>query len=115
MVKAFLYILTTILYGWVGAAKEFFAILCKLYRRWRSRKGKGRVVATSDCVPIYNLAFVKPDLLHLRPVLPYEPRPLRYLGQSRHPALPQRSTRLLVSACTRNNLRSRRTDLEQLN
>jgi hypothetical protein len=62
-VKSFLYILKTILYGWVGAAKEFFAILCKLYRRWRSREGKGRVVATSNCVPIYNPAFVKPDPL----------------------------------------------------
>ena len=61
--KAFLYILKTVLYGWVGAAKEFSAILCKLYRRWRSRKGKGRVVATSHCVPIYNPAFVKPDPL----------------------------------------------------
>ena len=61
--KAFPYILKTILYGWVGAAKEFFAIICKLYRRWRSRKNKGRVVATSNCVPIYNPAFVKPDPL----------------------------------------------------
>ena len=61
--KTFLYILKTILYGWFGAAKEFFAILCKLYRRWRSRKNKGRVVATSNCVPIYNPAFVKPDPL----------------------------------------------------
>lgn len=61
--KTFVFILKTILYGWVGAAKEFFAILCKLYRRWRSREGKGRVVATSNCVPIYNPAFVKPDPL----------------------------------------------------
>jgi hypothetical protein len=52
---------------------------------------------------------------HLRPVLPLEPRPRRHLGQSRHPALPQPSPGLLVSACTRNNLRSRRTNLEQLN
>ena len=61
--KTFVFILKTILYGWVGAAKEFFAIICKLYRRWRSREGKGRVVATSNCVPIYNPAFVKPDPL----------------------------------------------------
>ena len=61
--KAFLYILKTILYGWIGAAKELFAIICKLYRRWRSQKGKGRVVATTDCVPIYDPAFVKPDPL----------------------------------------------------
>ncbi len=61
--KAFLYILKTILYGWIGAAKELLAVICKLYRRWRSQKGKGRVVATSDCVPIYDPAFVKPDPL----------------------------------------------------
>jgi hypothetical protein len=52
---------------------------------------------------------------HLRPVLPHEPRPRRHLGQSRHPALPQRSPGFLVSPCTRNNLRSRRSNLEQLN
>lgn len=61
--KAFQYILKTILYGWVGAAKEFLAIICKLYRRWRSRKNKGRVIATTNCVPIYDPAFVKPDPL----------------------------------------------------
>ncbi|HEY0786158.1 MAG TPA: hypothetical protein VGD62_09830, partial [Acidobacteriaceae bacterium] len=61
--KAFLFILKTILYGWLGSAKELLAILVKLYQRWRSRKNKGRVVATSNCVPINDPAFVKPDPL----------------------------------------------------
>jgi len=61
-VKSFLYILKIILYGWVGAAKEFFAILCKPYRRWRSQKTKGRVVATSNCVPFMNHPSSSPIL-----------------------------------------------------
>ncbi len=61
--KAFTYILKTILYGWFGAAKQLWAIICKLYRRWKSHKGKGRVVSTSNCAPISDPAFVKPDPL----------------------------------------------------
>ena len=61
--KAFLFVLKTLLYGWIPAARDLWQILGKLCRRWRRRKHTGRAVSNSNCVPINDPAFVRPDPL----------------------------------------------------
>jgi hypothetical protein len=62
-VKALLFIFKTLLYGWAVSARQLWAIICKLFRRWRRRRGHERAVSPNRCVPISDPAFVRPDPL----------------------------------------------------
>jgi hypothetical protein len=62
-VKTLLFILKSLLYGWVVAARDLWVIIRKLLDRWHRRRCHGRAVSHDRCVPISNPAFVRPDPL----------------------------------------------------
>ena len=57
--KMFLFLLKTLLYGWIVALIEIWRILWRLIKRWCRHKGK--VPSRHRCIPINNPAFVRPD------------------------------------------------------
>src|SRR5260370_5397170 len=63
--KNILFILRTLLYGWLLAIGRLIMVLCRLLARWCRKLHMGRPgkVARSRCVPIDEPAFVRPDPL----------------------------------------------------
>jgi hypothetical protein len=61
--KTLLFLLRTLLFGWVTAARDIWAILRRLCRRRHRRTEHGRYVSPNRCVPIIDPAFAKPDPL----------------------------------------------------
>lgn len=62
-VKTLMFVLRSVLYGGEDSARDFWAIVRKLFRRWRRQAHGGRVVSPNRCVPIRDPAFVRPDPL----------------------------------------------------
>jgi len=65
VVKTLLFILQTLVYGWVSAARELWATirgLCELSMR-RKRRGRAGRTRSHGCSPISYPAFVRPDPL----------------------------------------------------
>src|SRR5262245_46725270 len=64
--KTFLFVLRTILYGWLLAIIELIRLICRRCRRKKPREGESerdRRAARVPCVPIDVQAYVRPDPL----------------------------------------------------
>jgi hypothetical protein len=61
--KMFLFIMKTLLYGWLIALRDLLRIIRELLARWCRRKRLGKVPTPRRCVPINDPAFVRPDPL----------------------------------------------------
>jgi hypothetical protein len=61
--RALLFIVKSVLYGWVAALRDLCAVLCKLLQQWCRRMCSGKVPTRDRCVPINDPAFVRPDPL----------------------------------------------------
>jgi hypothetical protein len=62
-VKALLFILKTLLYGWLVAFRDLWNVICKVLARRYRRRCRGHVALPNRCVPISDPAFVRPDPL----------------------------------------------------
>jgi hypothetical protein len=56
-------LLRSVLYGWIPAGRDFWAIVRRVVLRWCRQANGGRVVSPNRCVPIKDPAFVRPDPL----------------------------------------------------
>ena len=61
--KMFLFVVKTLLYGWLVAVRDLWRIICELLERWCRRGHRGKVPTPRRCVPINHPAFVRPDPL----------------------------------------------------
>ena len=59
--KMLLFLLKTLLYGWIIAFRDLFQLLCKALTSWCARKHRGKYPTRNRCVPINDPAFVRPD------------------------------------------------------
>jgi hypothetical protein len=59
--KMFLFLLKTLMYGWLIALRDLGRLLCTILRNWWRRKCQGKVPPPNRCVPIDEPAFVRPD------------------------------------------------------
>lgn len=61
--KKLLLLLRSVLYGWIPAVGDFWAIVRRAFLRWWRQLHRGRAVSPNRCVPISDPAFVRPDPL----------------------------------------------------